>query len=127
MNIKEKVIEVCKLLDELEEFDNSISFEMQKYDYIRCDFYHLIENMKLDSKKCYRVCRDFQKVLQERRKFKNQVELNRVFKDNKNKLISNKDNRNILLTNIGKTEKRLNTQYKNRYYTDEQIKEMLGE
>ena len=55
------------------------------------------------------------------------MELINVFNTNKNKLL-NIDYRKILLSTIGKEDKKLNnSKYKNRVYTEEEIKELMGE
>lgn len=53
------------------------------------------------------------------------MELARTYQTHQNKMIST-ENRKFLLTELNKTNSRLNQPYKNRIYTEEEIKEMLG-
>ncbi len=125
MNILEKIIEVSKILDEIDKFDNNISDKMLEYNYKLSDLYHYIENNNMDNKKCYRICREFKKVLKERREFKNNVEIMNEYKQLKLKLTSGIENRQLLLSSLGKRVKSLNMPYKNRIYTEEELKEIM--
>ena len=127
MNILNKIVEVSKLLDELDDYAIGLSEGLSNVDSKLCDLYHLIENDKLRTKQCYRVVQEIHKLRKERRKIKNDMELINVFNTNKNKLL-NIDYRKILLSAIGKEDKKLNnSKYKNRVYTEEEIKELMGE
>ena len=125
MEILEKIIEISKILDEVDKFDNNISDKMLEYNYKLSDLYHYIENNNMDNKKCYRICREFKKVLKERREFKNNVEIMNEYKQIKLKLTSGIENRQLLLSSLGKRAKCLNMPYKNRVYTDEELKEIM--
>ncbi len=125
MNILEKIVEVSKILDEVDKFDNNISDKMLEYNYKLSDLYHYIENNNMDNKKCYRICREFKKVLKERREFKNNVEIMNEYKQLKLKLTSGIENRQLLLSSLGKRVKSLNMPYKNRIYTEEELKEIM--
>ena len=108
MNILDKVVEVSKILDEIDEFDKSVPDKMAEYNYKLSDLYHYIESNTMDSKKSYRICREFKKVLIERREFNLGI-----------------DNRKMLLSTIGKKAKYLNQPYKNRIYDDEELKRIM--
>ena len=125
MNILDKVIEVSKILDEIDEFDNGVPDKMSEYNSRLSDLYHYIESNTMDSKKSYRICREFKKVLKERREFKNNVELLHEYQNNKQKLNLGIDNRKMLLSAIGKKAKYLNQPYKNRIYEDEELKRIM--
>ena len=125
MNVLEKVIEVSKILDDLNIFNEEISNTAQKYDYMLSDLYHYLEDAKLNPKMCYRFCKELKRVLKERRQFKNNASLSQVLESQKSKLINGKDNRQMLLSNIGKKEKQLNFPYKNRIYTDKELKKIM--
>ena len=125
MNVQEKVIEVSKILDELSEFNEKISDTTQKYDYMLSDLYHYLENTPLNSKMCYRFCKELKKVLKARRIFKNNASLSQLLESQKEKLVNGKDNRQMLLSNIGKKEKQLHFPYKNRVYDEEELKKIM--
>ena len=127
MNILDKVIEVSKILDEVDEFDNNISRKMSEYDYRLSDLYHYIENNNMNSKKSYRICKELKRVLKDRREFKNNVELINEYKQSKLKLTSGIENRKMLLSAIGKRSKQLNQPYKNRIYEDEELVKIIEE
>ena len=126
MNVKDKIVEVCKNLDELDEYKNTLADSLSNIDSKVCDLLHLIEYNSLKTNQCYRMIREIHNLRLERRKIKNDMELTKVFYDHQNKLIE-KNNRQILLSFVGKTDKSLkNSKYNNRKYTDEEIKELLG-
>ena len=126
INVKDKIIEVSKLLDELDKYDDSLSNLLSNVDSKICDLMHLIENNVLRTNQCYRVIRELHKLRLERRKIKNDMDLIQVFKFEKNKLL-NIENRKFLLSAIGKENKRhQNAKYINRVYTEEEIKKLIG-
>lgn len=127
MNIKDKVIEICKLLDELDEYDDTLFSSLNLEQDKMQDLLHLIEFNKLNTAQCYRAIRELNNVRNRRRKIKNDIELMRTFKDNKIKLPC-KENRPFLLSEIGKTEKVQNSRvYTYKGYTEDEIKELIGE
>ena len=82
--------------------------------------------MQLDSKKCYRFCKELKQVLNERREYKQNMSVYQKYKANIQKLVNGQENRNILLSSLGKEEKRVKTPYKNRVYTIEELEEKIG-
>ena len=125
MQVLDKIIEISKALDEIDNFDKTVSEKMTEYNYKLSDLYHYIENNTMDSKKSYRICREFKKVLKARRDFKNNVELLNEYKLLKLKLNSGIENRQMLLSSLGKRSKSLNQPYKNRIYTEEELKKIM--
>ncbi len=126
MDIIETVNKINNDLDSLQIYFGSLSTQLSMVDSKICDIMHLIENNKLTTKACYRIIKELAKLRIERRKIKNDMELSRTFTTHLNKIISI-DNRKFLLVELNKTNKKLNQQYKNRVYTDEEIKELIGE
>ena len=126
MNILEKVINVSNILLELDTFENEISDKLSYYDSKVSDLYHFLENMPLNSKQCYRFCKELKLILNERRKYKQNLAIFQKFKTNRQKLISDKSNRSILISNLHKEYKNLNLPYKNRIYTEEELNEKIG-
>ena len=126
MNIKDKILEVSNLLDELDAFEEEIPNVTQYYDYKMSDLYHLLENSKLNSKFCYRFCKELQLILKERRKYKNNMEIYYELKKNKDKFCSEKNNRKIALSKICSTSNRLEkSKYHNRIYTEEELEKIV--
>lgn len=125
MDVKEKIIEAVKILDEIEEYDEGLNDKLSHCDCMICDLMHLIENNTLKTNQCYRIIKELKKLRIERRKIKNDMDLLSVYKNNYQKLL-NYDNRKLLLSEIGKKEKTLNLKYNNRVYTEEDIKELIG-
>lgn len=125
MSIKEKIIEVSKILDELDDFENSISETDKYYDLKLSDLYHKLEEMKLNSKFCYRFCKELKSVLKERREHKNEVMIFSKYRSNDKKLNAGKNNRQLMLSEINKREKNINLPYNYRIYTEEELEKIL--
>lgn len=123
MEIIDKVKEISTLMDELQSYTNNLSTLLQAVDYRISDLLHLIESEKLDTKACYRIVKELKNVRKDRRKIKNDMELSKTL--NLNKLL-NIENRQFLLAELNKTNNHLNNKYKNRIYTEEEIKELIG-
>lgn len=125
MEIISKLEEICGELDLLQDYTDNLANDLSLADSKRCDLEHFIEHNKINSKNSYRICKEMQKVLLERRKIKNDMELNRVMTTNFNKLIS-KDHRKFLLTELNKTNSKLNKPYVNRVYSKDYEDYLLG-
>lgn len=127
MNVKNKLLEISSLLNELDDFEEKIASTQQNYDYKISDLYHTLENMTLDSKKCYRFCKELRSVLKDRREWKNNLAIFYKYNSQKARLYSGKDNRKILISNICKEDNAIrNSIYKNRIYSEEELKEKIG-
>lgn len=120
MDILEKVKEASEILNSLEEYFETIPDKQSKIDSQLNDIYHYIENHNLNASQSCKLVKQIKLKRQERRKIKNDYELLRTYKTNCSKL-SNKDNREFLLCELNKAQKRLNSTYKNRVYTDKQF------
>lgn len=81
---------------------------MNKYHNKKCTY----KDMIFDSKK-------------ERRSLNNEHDLEVVYQNQKQKMIGN-DSRQFLVTELNKTNKRLNSEYKNRVYTEEEIEKLIS-
>lgn len=125
MNIVEEITNISKSLNRVQNYMRNLPSQLEKLNWKLLDLEHLIENNTLSTKECYRIVREIKKVRIERRKVKNDIELYNTFKDNQPKLITI-ENRPFLLAELNKTQKSLGTKYKNRVYTEEEIKEILG-
>ena len=125
MNVLEKITQAIKLLQEVEEYKEQLPTLQQEVDYRLSDLLHKIENDSLNAPQSCKIVKEIKKQRLIRRGYQNDYELLRAYSNNINKLV-NSGNRELLLSEINKTNKRLNQPYKNRVYTDEDIKELLG-
>lgn len=126
MEILEKIKEVVKLLDELEDYDNDLPSKQSDIDQRISDIYHYVENTRMTTKNSYRVVKELKTLLLERREFKQDQSLLATFENNKAKL-NLKSNRAMMLADMHKAQKNLDTEYKFRIYDkDEFVKQMEG-
>ena len=121
MDIIDNVVEVIAILNGIDEYGGTLVNKLSELDSKEQDLLHYIENNKINIFWCYRMIKEIKNVREERRKVKNDMELFSKFTDVKNKLISGKENRNMMLADLYKKEKQLQTVYKNRQYTDEEM------
>lgn len=125
MDVKDKILEVIELLDEIDEYEGSLADSLSNSDSKLSDLYHLIEENKLKTNECYRIIQEMRKVLIERRKIKNDMLLLTIYNKEKEKLQSTK-NRIFLKQSIFKKERELKESvYKKRIYTDEEMNILL--
>lgn len=125
IDIKEKIIDAVKILDEIDNYTDTLQDSLSSVDLKICDLMHYIEFNKLKTNECYRIVKELHKLRVERRKIKNDMELSGVLKTHNNKLLES-DNRKILLSYVGKTDKALkNSKYQNRVYTKEELEVIL--
>lgn len=125
VNVLSELKEVITSLDKVDSYFDSMSESMQNVDYKICDLMHLIEDGSLKTNECYRIVRELKKLRQERRRLKNDYQMILTYKNNHSRL-NNENNRKLLLGELHKTEKQLGKNYKNRVYTEEEIKNILG-
>lgn len=126
MNVIESVKSISNDLDNLQNYFETLNNDLSQVDSKICDIMHYIENNKIKTKGCYRLIQELSKLRIERRKIKNDMDLSRTFNTHLNKIISS-DNRKFLLIELNKKNTQLNSKYKNRVYTEEEIKELVGE
>lgn len=123
--IIEKIKNAISILDEIDNMIKTQSEELQKVDYKLSDLYHLIENNDLSDEASINVVREIHLLRKERRSLNNEHDLEVVYQNQKQKMIGN-DSRQFLVTELNKTNKRLNSEYKNRIYTTEQIEQLIS-
>ena len=123
--IIDKITNAISILDEIDDMIRTQSEELQKVDYKLSDLYHLIENNELSDEASINVVREIHLLRKERRSLNNEHDLEVVYQNQKQKMIGN-DSRQFLVTELNKTNKRLNSEYKNRVYTTEQIEQLIS-
>jgi cell fate (sporulation/competence/biofilm development) regulator YlbF (YheA/YmcA/DUF963 family) len=126
MDIIKNLTNAITLLDEIESELNNSPAMQSNIDSKLSDIYHYIESNKLNTSQRYRIVGILADLRKERREILNDYELLKTFKNNEAKLCQ-KDNRKMLLAEIRKKEKQLQTVYKNRIYTEEELKELVGD
>ncbi|MCI8346610.1 MAG: hypothetical protein HFJ12_01505 [Bacilli bacterium] len=125
MDIIKNLTKSISLLDEIEEEYETIPKIQSELDLRLSDVYHFIEHNHLNTSQRYRIVSLLRDLLEERRKNKTDWELLRTFKNIENKL-SQKDNRKMLIAEIRKKEKLINSDYKYRVYTEEELRKFIG-
>ena len=123
--IIDKITNAISILDEIDNMIKTQSEELQKVDYKLSDLYHLIENNDLSDEASINVVKEIHDLRKERRSLNNEHDLEVVYQNQKQKMIGN-DSRQFLVTELNKTNKRLNSEYKNRVYTTEQIEQLIS-
>ena len=122
----EKIKSAVSILNEIDDMISTQSLQLQEVDYAIQDWLHYIENNEIDDKQAIKIIKELQKLRKTRRCLHNEYEIEKTFKDNASKVMGN-NTRPMLLAEIGKTVKQINSTYKNRVLTDEQINELLSE
>lgn len=125
MEIIDEITSIVNTLDEIDEYGYTLNGKLSELDSKEQDLLHYIENHKINILWCYRVVKEIKDVRTERRKVKNDMELISKFNEIKNRITS-KENRQFVLTELHKKDKLLNMPYKNRQYSEEDIRKMLG-
>ena len=123
--IIDKITNAISILDEIDNMIKTQSEELQKVDYKLSDLYHLIENNELSDEASINVVREIHLLSKVRRSLNNEHDLEVVYQNQKQKMIGN-DSRQFLVTELNKTNKRLNSEYKNRVYTEEEIEKLIS-
>jgi hypothetical protein len=124
MDVMAKINEAIKLLNSIDEYGSTLVSKLSDLDSKEQDILHYIENNKISVLWCYNVIRKLKDIRIERRKVKNDMELMSKYNDLKNRL-SSKDNREFILSQLHVKEKQLNTTYKNRKYSEDDIRNIL--
>lgn len=125
MDILDNIKLATDLLDKIEDYINSLEAALIEVNQKQQDLLHLIENENLKTNECYRVIKELHKVRVKRREIKNDIELANTFKLHKKQLL-NIENRKFLIDILNKKQEQLlNSKYKNRNYTQEELKQLV--
>ena len=125
MDVIEEISDAIYKLNATDEYKSSLVDKLSEQDKKLSDLYHYIESNKLSTAQCYRIVKEIKQQRLIRRKIKQDITIFATYDKHMSKML-NKDNRNMLLTELHKTNKRLEAEYQNRIYTDEEIEELLG-
>lgn len=124
--IVNKIIDVVRILDEIDEMITTQSTELQKVDLELSDLYHFIENNDLSKETSLKLIDRIKYLRIVRRTLQREYEIENAYKNNSSKMMGN-NTRGLLLTTIKQTVKNLDTEYKNRVLTEEDIKKLTEE
>lgn len=125
MDVLREITEIVEKLNEIDNYDSSLSQLLSECNEKEQDLLHYIENNKINMLWCYKYVRELKNVREKRRNIKNDIERIIKFKEQKTKLASTIDNRQLMLAELNKREKQLNCPYKNRRYTEEELQKIL--
>ena len=123
--IVEKIANAIATLDEIDGLIKSQPSELQTIDYELSDWYHYIENNEMDDETSVNIIKRIKELRIKRRALKNEYEIETTYQQHKSKLSG--DTTRQFLLNVYKTKKRLETEYKNRVITDDDILLMIGQ
>lgn len=126
MDVISKITEAVNLLNEVDDYGSTLVSKLSELDSKEQDLLHYIENNKISILWCYRMIKQIKTLREERRKVKNDMELVYKFNEVKTKMISGKENRQFMMVDLHKKEKQLQTTYKNRQYSEEDIQKIIG-
>lgn len=124
MDVMNKITEAVAVLNEVDDYAGNLTHKLSVLDSKEQDLLHYIENNRINILWCYRMIKEIKNIREERRKVKNDMEIIYRYNEIKSKLTS-RENRQFILAELHKKEKQLDTTYKNRQYTDEEIQNLL--
>ena len=123
-----KIIQACKLLNEVEEYIKDLDDKHSICDMKLSDMYHLIENNDVENwskGELRNVAKEIKSICEIRRRVKVEVGLRKIYQDNIGKL-NNASNRAMLLEKINKAAKAYNGDYTYRVYKQEEIDKLVS-
>ena len=119
----DKIIQAVKILDEIDEMISTQGQELQKIDLELSDLYHFIENNNVTDNTSVKLIERIKQLRLKRRSLQREYEIENAYKNNSSKMMGN-GTRSFLLNTIKQTVKNLNSEYKNRVLTDEDIEKL---
>lgn len=114
-----------KLIDKLDEMIQTQPDELRKVDYELSDYYHLIENNELNDAQSAIVVKRIHELRVARRGLLKEHEIENTYNTHKTKLIGN-NTRQFLLGEICKTQKKIDSEYKNRVLDETTVNDILN-
>lgn len=119
----EKITQAIKTLDEIDEMILTQGQELQKIDLELSDLYHFIENNDINEDTSVKLIDRIKYLRLIRRSLQREHEIENAYKNNSSKMMGN-NTRGFLLNTVYQTVKNLNTEYKNRVLTEDDIKDL---
>ena len=127
IDVIEKITQACKLLNDVDEYLETLPNQQSLSDLCRSDLLHTIENEPEDNWNLINmtnVISEIRRVSKDRRKVKIDMALSKVYQDNIGKL-NNIKNREMLLEKLNKAYKSNNGDYTYCVYTKDEIDRLL--
>lgn len=125
MDIIERLEKISEELDELQDYLDSLTTRMSVADSKISDIQHFIENNPITAFEGYRLIKEFKEVLYERRKIKKDLEFNRIFNQQQAKILT-KENRKFLIVELKKANKKMDSKYNNRIYSEDELNKIIA-
>lgn len=119
----DKITQAVKILDEIDEMISTQGQELQKIDLELSDLYHFIENNNVTDNTSVKLIERIKQLRLLRRSLQREYEIENAYKNNSSKMMGN-GTRSFLINTIKQTVKNLNSEYKNRVLTDEDIQSL---
>lgn len=119
----DKITQAVKVLDEIDEMISTQGQELQKIDLELSDLYHFIENNNVTDNTSVKLIERIKQLRLKRRSLQREYEIENAYKNNSSKMMGN-GTRSFLINTIKQTVKNLNSEYKNRVLTDEDIEKL---
>ena len=124
MEVIEKLEEAIDILNEVDTYGEKLNDRLRELNSKQQDLLHYIECNKINMLWCYRMVKELKRIREERRKVKNDIEILAEYRKMDGRLLTS-TNRKFLLGDLHKKEKQLQTTYKNKQYTNEDINNIL--
>lgn len=119
----DKITQAVKVLDEIDEMISTQGQELQKIDLELSDLYHFIENNNVTDNTSVKLIERIKQLRLMRRSLQREYEIENAYKNNSSKMMGN-GTRSFLINTIKQTVKNLNSEYKNRVLTNEDIEKL---
>lgn len=119
----DKITQAVKILDEIDEMISTQGQELQKIDLELSDLYHFIENNNVTDNTSVKLIERIKQLRLKRRSLQREYEIENAYKNNSSKMMGN-GTRSFLINTIKQTVKNLNSEYKNRVLTDDDIEKL---
>ena len=124
MDIIAEIKEITDRLDKIDRYISQLPNKLITLEERQLDWLHYIESNKISAFNAYRMSKEIKKIRNDRRKVKQDIEIARKYSEQKNKMVST-ENRKFLLEDLYKKRRQLDTTYKNRQYTEEEMQKIL--
>ena len=121
----DRLIDIVESVESLADEPKWYYDKVHECDLKTQDLLHLLENRTFKSYEYVRVATHMKKVRAERRTAKENQELTKLFMNNLLQLQS-QGSRKMLEEKIYKTYKDMNQPYRNRFYTEEEIEQIIA-
>lgn len=122
--IVSQILNITQQIENLDDYFNNLSTMQSQIDEELSDLLHYIENNDLTPKQSAKIVKIIKEKRAIRRGLCNDYEIKKVYNAHKGKLTIDTQ-RQFFLNEIYKKAKELNSKYKNRQLSDDDIKELL--